>query len=68
MSDGRHELEQVRRELEVLRDLINQALDRGAGGEDLGLRACANVFSEKRKRSHQLERVTLDVSSSSSGE
>ena len=59
MKDCAQELEDVRLDIETLRTMIDLALDGGARGEDILLRACANVLYDKRRRLDELERMTL---------
>ena len=56
MPNRAQELEDVRLDIETLRTMIDLALDRGARGEDMLLRACANVLYDKRRRLNELER------------
>ena len=62
MNDRAQELEDVRLDIETLRTMIDLALDGGARGEDILLRACANVLHDKRRRLDELERMTIYVS------
>ena len=54
MKDCAQELEDVRLDIETLRTMIDLALDGGARGEDILLRACANVLYDERRRLDEL--------------
>jgi hypothetical protein len=62
MKDRAQEIDDLRLDIETLRAMIDVALDKGVGGEDVFLRACADVLYDRRKRLDELERVTLYVS------
>ena len=69
MPDRIEEIETLRLDIEMLRTMIDQALDNRAGSddrEDIFLRACAGVLSDRRTRLDALERTTLYVSRGSS--
>jgi len=55
MKEHARELDVVRLDIETLRAMIDDALDRGAGGEDIHLRACAQLLYERRRRLDELE-------------
>jgi hypothetical protein len=57
MDDLSGEIEDIRRDIKTLRTMIDTALDNGADGDDLVLRASANVLYERRARLDQLERA-----------
>jgi len=57
MHDRADELEELRLDIEVLRALIDAALDRGVRGGDLLLRACAATLQERRNRLERLEKA-----------
>jgi hypothetical protein len=51
-----NELDDIRLDIEVLRALIDAALDRGVHGSDPLLRAIAAVLQDRRHRLEQLSR------------
>lgn len=53
------ETEAVRLDIETLRAMIDVALDRGAGAEDINLQACAQVLNERKRRLAELESITF---------
>jgi hypothetical protein len=53
------ELDDLRLDIEVLRALIDAALDRGVRGDDPLLRAIASVLQERRHRLEQLSETTM---------
>lgn len=55
MDDLSGEINDIRLDIETLRTMIDLALDRGVGAEDLLLRASANVLYDRRARLEQLE-------------
>jgi hypothetical protein len=59
MKDFTREMEAIRLDIETLRAMIDLALDRGAGAEDINLRACAQVLYERKHRLAELESITL---------
>lgn len=66
MDDVRREIDDLRLDLQTLRTLIDVALERGVGGDDVMLRACANVLHDRRTRLEGLERhsATMKLTSS----
>ena len=62
MKDPVQETEAVLADITLLRSMIDRALDRGAGGQDPYLRACADLLYRRKKRLIELEAVTLDRS------
>jgi hypothetical protein len=44
-------------DIKTLRALIDSVLDKGADGDEILLRACADILYERRSRLNQLERV-----------
>ena len=65
MNDPVQEIEAVRADIAILRDLIDRALDKGAGATDAYLLACADLLYRRKKRLVELEAVTLYVSKGS---
>jgi hypothetical protein len=61
MNDRAHKIEDLRQDMATLRTLIDDALDGGAGRNDVVLRACAEVFSERRTRLDELESKTFKL-------
>jgi hypothetical protein len=59
MDDLRREIDDLRLDIQTLNTLIDLALDKGVSGDDIMLRACANVLHERRTRLEQLERAQL---------
>jgi hypothetical protein len=59
MDDLGREIEDLRLDVETLRTIIDLALDRGVSGDDITLRACANVLHDRRTRLEELERARL---------
>jgi hypothetical protein len=59
MDDLSREIEDLRLDVQMLRTMIDLALDRGGSGDDITLRACADVLHERRTRLEELERATL---------
>ena len=57
MDDLSGEIDGIRLDIQTLRTMIDAALDNGAGGDDLLLRASANLLYERRARLGQLERA-----------
>lgn len=57
MDDLSDKIDGIRLDIQTLRTIIDAALDNGASGEDLLLRASANVLYERRARLEQLERA-----------
>ncbi len=55
MGDGADELDDLRLDVETLRALIDLALDNGAGGDDVILKAFADVLYERRSRLEEIE-------------
>jgi hypothetical protein len=53
------DIQQLRDDIRILRVLLDAALDRGA--DELLLRACASILSERRRRLEQLEPRELDA-------
>jgi hypothetical protein len=53
------ETEAVRLDIETLRAMIDVALDRGAGAEDINLQACAQVLNERKRRLAELESISF---------
>jgi hypothetical protein len=51
------EIADIRFDIEVLEGLIDRTLGKGAPGEDIMLRALANVLQDRRTRLEQLERA-----------
>jgi len=68
MRNRAQELADVRLDIETLRTMIDQALDNGAGSEDIFLRACAGILYERRRRLDELGSSTLYVSRGTSDE
>ena len=60
MDDVRREIDGLRLDLQTLRTLIDVALERGVSGDDVMLRACANVLHDRRTRLEGLERALLN--------
>jgi hypothetical protein len=60
MGDVHREIDDLRLDVQTLRTLIDVALDRGVSGDDLVLRACANVLHDRRSRLEGLERTLLN--------
>jgi hypothetical protein len=59
MRDPAQEVETVRSDITLLRDLIDRALDRGAGPQSPYLRACADLLHRRKNRLLELEAITL---------
>jgi hypothetical protein len=59
MDGMSRDIDDLRLDIQTLRALIDLALDRGARGDDILLRACANVLEQRRRRLAELERVQL---------
>jgi hypothetical protein len=59
MDDMSREIDDLRLDVQTLRTLIDLALEKGVGGDDIMLRACANVLHERRSRLEELERAQL---------
>jgi hypothetical protein len=59
MDDVRREIDDLRLDVQMLRTLIDLALDKG-GSDDLMVRACANVLDERRTRLEELERALVN--------
>ncbi len=53
-ADAAQQLDDLRLDIATLQTLIDAFLDRGAGGEDLLLRACAATLQDRRHRLQQL--------------
>jgi hypothetical protein len=49
------ELDDVRLDIEMLRTMIDLALDKGVASDDALLKACADVLYERRVRLDELE-------------
>ena len=49
------EIEDLRLDIDTLRTMVDFALVRGVSGEDMVLRALANVLYDKRRRLSELE-------------
>jgi hypothetical protein len=60
MDAVRLEVDDLRLDIETLRTLIDVALDEGVSGEDLVLRACANVLHDRRSRLEALEQALVN--------
>jgi len=67
MRDRSSDIEYVRAEIKVLREMIDDALDNGAGSDDLQLNRLANALTQRRKLLHELESITLYVSRPTNG-
>ena len=67
MDAVRLEVDDLRLDIETLRTLIDVALDEGVSGEDLVLRACANVLHDRRSRLEGLERTLLNNEADAEG-
>ena len=67
MGDRSSDIEYVRAEIQVLREMIDDALDHGAGSDDPQLNELATTLSQRRKLLHELESITLYVSRPSNG-
>jgi hypothetical protein len=65
LRDRQLELESVRNDIALLRDLIDRALDDGAGSQDPYLCACAELLHHRKKRLVQLEAITVYTSKGS---
>jgi len=57
MNDLSRESEDLRLDIQTLRALVDAALDRGAAGDDILLRACANVLQKRQAQLEELERL-----------
>jgi hypothetical protein len=57
MDDLSGAIDDLRLDIETLHVLIDHSLDNGVGGEDIMLRACANLLNERRTRLEQLEQA-----------
>ena len=57
MDDARREIDDLRLDVQTLRTLIDLALERGVSGDDVTLRALANVLHDRRTRLEALERA-----------
>ena len=65
MDDVPREIDDLRLDVQTLRALIDAALARGVSGDDVMLRACANVLHDRRTRLEELERALLNDDSES---
>ena len=59
MDDLSREIDDLRLDIQTLRAIIDLALDNGVSGDDIMLRACANVLHERRTRLEELERARV---------
>ena len=59
MDDLSREIDDLRLDIQTLRTIIDLALDKGVSGDDIMLRACANVLQERRTRLEELERARV---------
>jgi hypothetical protein len=59
MDELSREIDDLRLDIQTLRAIIDLALDKGVSGDEIMLRACANVLHERRTRLEQLERAQL---------
>lgn len=59
MDDLRREIDDLRLDIQTLHAMIDAALDKGVSGDDITIRACANVLRERRTRLEELERAQL---------
>jgi hypothetical protein len=59
MDDLSREIDDLRLDVQTLRAIIDLALDRGVSGDDITIRACANVLYERRTRLEELERAKV---------
>ena len=59
MDDLSREIDDLRLDIQTLRAIIDLALDKGVSGDDIMLRACANVLHERRIRLEELERARV---------
>jgi hypothetical protein len=60
MDDVRREIDDLRLDVQTLRALIDLALERGVSGDDVVLRAYANVLHDRRTRLEGLERALIN--------
>ena len=65
MDDVPREIDDLRLDVQTLRTLIDAALNRGISGDDVMLRALANVLYDRRTRLEELERALLSHDSES---
>jgi hypothetical protein len=59
MDDLSREIDDLRLDIQTLHTMIDLALDKGVSGDDIMLRACANVLRDRRTRLEELERAQL---------
>jgi hypothetical protein len=59
MDDLSREIDDLRLDIQTLHTIIDLALAKGVSGDDIMLRACANVLYERRTRLEELERAQL---------
>ena len=57
MDDLSGEIDDLRVDIKTFRALIDSVLDKGADGDEILLRACADILYERRNRLNQLERA-----------
>jgi hypothetical protein len=57
MEDLHREIDDLRLDVQTLRAVIDAALERGVRGDDVMLRACANVLYDRRTRLEELEQA-----------
>jgi len=60
MDDVPREIDDLRLDVQTLRTMIDAALERGVSGDDVMLRALANVLYDRRTRLEELEQALLN--------